>query len=73
MSEPDVEWYIERVKQLLQEIDRLIHSPVITNSIKDIISYDTNEIEIDLHAIVRKLREENGIRSGPNRQFGSNY
>lgn len=62
MSEPDVEWYIGRIKELLQEIDRLIHAPVITNSIREIISYDTNEIEIDLHAVVRKLRAEHESR-----------
>jgi hypothetical protein len=59
MSEPDVDWYIQQIKRRLGEIDSLIlKSPSITNSISQIICSDTNEIEIDLHIIVRKLREE---------------
>lgn len=56
MSEPEVEWYINRIKILLGEIDSLIlTSPNLTNSIREIISFNTNEIEIILHTIIRKL------------------
>ena len=57
MSEPEVEWYIQRIKVMLGEIDTLVlTSSQLTNSIREIISYNTNEIEIDLHIIIRKLR-----------------
>lgn len=58
LSEPDIEWYIQQIKRKLGEIDTLIlTTPHLTNSIREIISYNTNEIEIDLHTIVRKLKE----------------
>ena len=58
MSEPEVEWYIQRIKIMLGEIDTLIlTSTQLTNSIREIISYNTNEIEIVLHTIIRKLKE----------------
>ena len=59
MSEPDVDWYIQQIKISLGEIDKLVlTSPNLTNSIREIISHNTNEIEIKLHAIIRKLRNE---------------
>lgn len=59
MSEPEVDWYVQQIKRLLGEIDTLVlTSPSLTNSIREIISHDTNEIEIDLHTIIRKLRSE---------------
>lgn len=58
MSEPEVTWYIEQIQRMLGEIDKLVlTSDHLTNSIKEIISHNTNEIEIDLFTIVRKLRE----------------
>lgn len=58
MSEPDTEWYIQQIKGLLGEIDQLVlTSSHLTNSIREIISHNTNEIEIKLHTIVRKLKE----------------
>jgi len=56
MSEPDVDWYIHRIKVMLGEIDKLIFEPTMTNSKREIISHNTNEIEIYLHTIVRKLK-----------------
>ena len=57
MSEPDVDWYIQQIKRLLGEIDTLIPtSSNLTNSIREIISHNTNEIEINLHTIIRKLK-----------------
>ena len=57
MSEPNVDWYVEQIKRRLGEIDKLIlTSDHLTNSIREIISSATNEIEIDMHTIVRKLR-----------------
>jgi hypothetical protein len=57
MSDPDVDWYVTRIKEMLGEIDLLIlTSPILTNSIREIISSNTNEIEIKLHAIIRKLK-----------------
>jgi len=57
MSEPEVEWYIHRIKVMLGEIDSLVlTSPNLTNSIREIISSNTNEIEINLHIIIRKLK-----------------
>lgn len=58
MSEPDVEWYINRVKVMLEEINKLIFEPTMTNSKREIISYNTNEIEINLHIIIRKLKSK---------------
>lgn len=57
MSEPDVDWYINRIKTMLGEIDKLVLEPYpMTNSKKEIISHNTNEIEINLHTIIRKLK-----------------
>ena len=58
MSEPETNWYINRIKVMLGEIDKLIFESSATNSIKEIISSNTNEIEIALHTIIRKLRSE---------------
>jgi hypothetical protein len=55
MSEPDVEWYVQRIKTMLGEIDKLIFESSASNSIKEIISSNTDEIEITLHRIIRKL------------------
>ena len=55
MSEPNVDWYVHRIKTMLGEIDKLIFESTATNSIKEIISSNTNEIEINLHTIIRKL------------------
>lgn len=55
MSEPDVEWYVNRIKTMLGEIDKLAFESTATNSIKEIISSNTDEIEITLHRIIRKL------------------
>lgn len=58
MSEPEVEWYIERIQKMLGEIDMLVlTSSHLTNSIKEIISHNTNEIEINLFTIIRKLKK----------------
>ena len=58
MSEPEVEWYIDRIKKMLSEIDSFIHEPyVLTNSVREIISYNCNEIEINLYVIIRKLKK----------------
>lgn len=56
MSEPEVEWYINRIKVSLGEIDKLVlTSSNLTNSIREIILSNTDEIEINLHTIIRKL------------------
>jgi len=55
MSEPDVEWHVQRIKTMLGEIDKLVFESSATNSIKEIISSNTDEIEITLHRIIRKL------------------
>lgn len=59
MSEPEVQWYVEQIQRRLGEIDKLVLTTQgsLTNSIKEIISSNTNEIEIDLFTIIRKLRE----------------
>lgn len=57
MSEPPVDWYVHRIKQMLGEIDKLIFEGPLTNSKIEIISFNTNEIEINLHTIIRKLRD----------------
>lgn len=57
MSEPNIDWYVQQIKRLLGEIDTLVlTSPNVTNSIREIISHNTNEIEINLHIIIRKLK-----------------
>lgn len=62
MSEPEVEWYVQRIKVMLGEIDSLVlTSPNLTNSIREIISHNTNEIEINLHTIIRKLKVNNHV------------
>lgn len=55
MSEPDVEWYVQRIKTMLGEIDKLVFESSAPNSIKEIVSSNTDEIEITLHRIIRKL------------------
>ena len=58
MSEPNSGWYIKQIQILLGEIDTLVlTSPSLTNSIREIISHNTNEIEIKLHTIIRLLKE----------------
>lgn len=57
MSEPDVDWYVNRIKVMLGEIDKLVFEPM-TNSKREIISSNTNEIEIMLHTIIRKLSQK---------------
>ena len=56
MSEPNVDWYIHRIKTMLGEIDKLVFEDIMTNSKREIISFNTNEIEICLHTIVRKFK-----------------
>lgn len=58
MSEPDIEWYIHRIKVMLGEIDILVLTGELTNSKREIISYNTNEIETNLHIIIRKMKNE---------------
>ncbi len=58
MSEPCVEWFVERIRIQLREIDNLVNGQVMTNSMREIIKFDTNEIEINLHTIVRKLKND---------------
>jgi hypothetical protein len=58
MSEPEVEWYINCIKTQLEEIDRLISEKILTNSIREIISFNINEIQINLYTIIRKLKKE---------------
>ena len=58
MSEPEVEWFVEQIQKTLAEIDRLVlNSPELPNSYKEIITYDTNEVMIKLHTIIRKLKK----------------
>lgn len=65
MSEPEVGWYIERIQSMLGEIDKLVlTSNQMTNSIREIISHNTNEIEINLFTIIRKLKDENSRHRG---------
>lgn len=58
MSEPNVDWYLDRIKMMLGEIDKLTFEETVTNSKRKIISYNTNEIEINIHTIIRKLSEQ---------------
>lgn len=58
MSEPDVDWHIHHIKIMLDEINKLVLEDVMTNSKREIISFNTNEIEVKLHTIIRKLRGE---------------
>ncbi len=58
MSEPDVNWYVHRIKVMLGEIDKLVFEETMTNSKREIISHNTNEIEINLHIIMRKLKDD---------------
>ena len=58
MSDPDIEWYINCIIENLKDIDRFVDEPFLTNSMKEIIHLNTNEIEIKIHTIVRKLKEE---------------
>lgn len=58
MSEPDTDWYIQRIKIMLGDIDRLVSEPMMTSSKREIILYNTNEIEICLYTIIRKVRAE---------------
>ena len=61
MSEPEVEWYIDRIKMMLAEIDGLISvcpsQNFLTNSIREIIQHNVNEIEINMFTVIRKLKD----------------
>lgn len=57
MSEPDVQFYIDRIVNMLREIDTLVFEDTITNSKREIITGNTNEIEITLYIIMRKLKK----------------
>ena len=58
MSEPEVQWYVTRIQEMLGEIDKLILTSTLTNSVKEIISFNTNEIEVNLFVILRKLENK---------------
>jgi len=58
MSEPDVEWYVSCIVENLKDIDKFIDEPHLTNSMKEIIHYNTNEIELKLYTIIRKLKND---------------
>lgn len=58
MSEPDVDWYIKCVIENLKDIDKFVDEPHLTNSMKEIIHHNINEIEIKLYTIIRKLKSE---------------
>lgn len=58
MSEPEVQWYIDRFRERVEEINRLTFESIGPNSIKEIIRHNCNEIEIDLYTIIRKVRDE---------------
>lgn len=59
MSEPPVDYYIERIKLILREIDNLVDEPTMTNSKREIIKFNTNEVELNLYRIMRKLIDDN--------------
>jgi hypothetical protein len=56
MSEPDVDWYVQRIRAMLREIDNLVSESIMTNSKRDIIYFNVSEIEIDLYIVMRKLK-----------------
>jgi len=58
VSEPDVDWYVKCIIDNLKDIDKFVDEPHLTNSMKEIIHNDINEIEIKLYTIIRKLKEE---------------
>lgn len=58
MSEPEVGWYIHRIEVMLEEINELASESVMTNSKREIISFNANEIMINLYAIIRKLKDD---------------
>jgi len=57
MSEPGTDWYIHRIKVMLGEIDKLVFESTMINSKREIIPHNTNEIKINLHTIIKKLKE----------------
>lgn len=64
MSDPPVDWYLDQIKRLLGEIDKLVLTERhLTNSMREIISHNTNEIEIYTHTIIRKLSDASKQRS----------
>jgi GTP-binding protein EngB required for normal cell division len=61
LSEPDIDWYIQQNNRLIKEIEQLMDSHTLTNSMREIILHNTNEIEINFHVIMRKLREMHSV------------
>lgn len=61
MSEPEVSWYVDQIQKMLAEIDNLVLKSTLTNSIKEIISSNTSEIEINLFTIIRKLKQRSNL------------
>jgi len=60
MSEPEVQWYIDRTREQLTEIRSLVSEKHVTNSMREIVLHDLEEVETNLFTIIRKLREEKG-------------
>lgn len=58
MSEPDVPYAIGRIKELLEEVDKLVDEPIMTNSKREIIKFNTNEVWHHIYFIIRKLKNE---------------
>lgn len=58
MSDPDVDWYVKRIIENLKDIDKFVAESNLTNSIREIIHHNTNEIELKLYTIIRKLKDE---------------
>lgn len=58
MSEPGIEWFVEKIDKMLDEIDNLVAEELMTNSKREIIYFNTNQVKIDLHVIMRKLKYE---------------
>lgn len=57
MSEPDIPWHIGRIKDMLEEIDKLVREETMTNSKREIITFNTNEVWIHIYAIIRQLKD----------------
>lgn len=57
MSEPPIDYFIERIKVMLREIECLADEQTMTNSKREIIRFNTGEIELNLYIIMRKLSD----------------
>lgn len=59
MSQPDKEWILRQIKIKLDEIDKFVSTDIpLTNSMREIIRHNTNEIELKIYELIRVIEKK---------------